>query len=63
VYRGRFKKAKDEADENDGPKRKDRKVFDKNGLPRHPERSIYYDPVMNPYGVAPPGMPYMERRE
>ncbi|KIJ32501.1 hypothetical protein M422DRAFT_783401 [Sphaerobolus stellatus SS14] len=25
------------------------------------ERSIYYDPVMNPYGVAPPGMPYMER--
>lgn len=40
-----------------------RNYFDKNGLPRHPERSVYYDKVMNPYGVAPPGMPYMERRE
>jgi len=39
-----------------------RTLFNKKGLPRHPERSIYYDPVMNPYGVAPPGMPYMERR-
>jgi hypothetical protein len=45
------------------PLPKARNVFDKNGLPRHPERSVYYDPVMNPYGVAPPGMPYMERRE
>jgi hypothetical protein len=40
-----------------------RNLFKKNGLPRHPERSIYYDPVMNPFGVAPPGMPYVERRE
>ena len=40
-----------------------RRLFRKNGLPRHPERSIYYDPVMNKFGVAPPGMPYMERRE
>ncbi|TFY74757.1 hypothetical protein EWM64_g9254, partial [Hericium alpestre] len=40
---------------------KTRKLFDKRGMPLHPERSIYYDPVMNPYGVAPPGMPYMER--
>ena len=39
-----------------------RNFFDKNGLPRHPERSIYYDPVMNPFGVAPPGMQYQERR-
>ncbi|KAJ7606822.1 mRNA biogenesis factor-domain-containing protein [Roridomyces roridus] len=38
-----------------------RNYFDKNGLPRHPERSIYYDKVMNPFGVAPPGMPYQER--
>lgn len=38
-----------------------RNLFNKKGLPRHPERSIYYDPVMNPYGVPPPGMPYMER--
>ncbi|KAJ7597379.1 mRNA biogenesis factor-domain-containing protein [Mycena floridula] len=38
-----------------------RKLFKKNGLPKHPERSVYYDPVMNPFGVAPPGMPYLER--
>lgn len=29
---------------------------------RNPERSVYYDPVLNPYGAPPPGMPYMERR-
>ncbi|KAI0718855.1 hypothetical protein C8T65DRAFT_569965 [Cerioporus squamosus] len=40
---------------------KKRNLFKKNGLPRHPERSIYYDPVMNPYGVPPPGLPYVER--
>ncbi len=39
-----------------------RNLFNKKGLPRHPERSVYYDPVMNPYGVPPPGMPYLERR-
>jgi len=39
-----------------------RQVFGKDGLPLHPERSIYYDPVLNPYGVPPPGMLYMERR-
>ncbi|QRV94814.1 hypothetical protein RhiJN_22832 [Ceratobasidium sp. AG-Ba] len=38
-----------------------RSVFGKNGLPIHPERSLYYDPVMNPYGMPPPGMPYAER--
>jgi mRNA biogenesis factor len=38
-----------------------RKLFNENGLPKHPERSIYYDPVMNPFGVPPPGMPYAER--
>ena len=54
---------------NDGDKLEEepilqkRNVFNKHGLPRHPERSIYYDPIMNPFGVAPPGMPYMERRE
>lgn len=38
-----------------------RSLFGKNGLPVHPERSLYYDPVMNPYGMPPPGMPYAER--
>lgn len=45
------------------PPPQSRNLFNKHGLPRHPERSIYYDPVMNPYGVPPPGMPYVERRE
>ncbi|KAG0372612.1 hypothetical protein BGX24_012815 [Mortierella sp. AD032] len=27
---------------------------------RDPTRSIYYDPVMNPYGAPPPGQPYLE---
>lgn len=40
----------------------DRNLFGKDGLPLHPERSIYYDPVMNPYGMPPPGMPYIEKR-
>ena len=43
--------------------KKERKLFNKDGLPRHPERSIYYDPVLNPYGMPPPGMPYVERRK
>ncbi|KAG9088373.1 hypothetical protein FRC06_002057 [Ceratobasidium sp. 370] len=38
-----------------------RSIFGKNGLPIHPERSLYYDPVMNPHGMPPPGMPYAER--
>lgn len=41
------------------PKR--RNYFNKKGLPRHPERSIYYDPVMNPHGMPPPGQLYEER--
>ena len=62
VYKGRRREGeKDEEDKKPLPA--NRNMFDKKGLPRHPERSIYYDPVMNPFGVPPPGMPYMERRE
>ncbi|TDL28030.1 hypothetical protein BD410DRAFT_818522 [Rickenella mellea] len=50
-----------EAQEASQPAEKKRNYFNKNGLPRHPERSIYYDPVMNPFGMPPPGMPYVER--
>lgn len=60
VYRPRRKEG-DKAEEE--PVLLKRNLFNKNGLPRHPERSVYYDPVMNPFGVAPPGMPYLERRE
>lgn len=59
VYRPRPKEGDAPAEEVELPTRK---LFKKNGLPRHPERSVYYDAVMNPFGVAPPGMPYMERR-
>lgn len=62
VFRAK-RQQRDTEQEEAQPKPKARKLFDKNGLPRHPERSVYYDPVMNPYGVPPPGMPYIERRE
>jgi hypothetical protein len=65
VYRGKKKDEGGSSSKDDAPKppAKSRNLFNKNGLPRHPERSMYYDPVMNPYGVPPPGMPYMERRK
>ncbi|KAI6031531.1 WW domain binding protein 11-domain-containing protein [Pisolithus microcarpus] len=61
VFRQRRDKDSDQPPVPSGEQK--RNVFDKRGLPRHPERSIYYDPVMNPYGVPPPGMPYIERRD
>ncbi|KAI6135497.1 WW domain binding protein 11-domain-containing protein [Pisolithus thermaeus] len=59
VFRQRRDKDSDQPPVPPGEQK--RNLFDKRGLPRHPERSIYYDPVMNPYGVPPPGMPYIER--
>ncbi|GAA5976358.1 hypothetical protein JCM10908_005472 [Rhodotorula pacifica] len=38
-------------------------LYDKNGRLKHPERSLYYDPVFNPFGAPPPGMPYREKPE
>lgn len=61
VYRVR--RDKDEVNKEEPVAEQKRNVFNKHGLPRHPERSIYYDAIMNPYGVPPPGMPYMERRK
>jgi len=60
VYKARRQNEEDKREEVVPQKRN---LFKKNGLPRHPERSIYYDAVMNPFGVPPPGMPYIERRE
>ena len=64
VFRSRRPAKEKEEDDSESaqPVERTRKLFDKHGLPLHPERSIYYDPVMNPFGVAPPGMPYIERR-
>ncbi|KAL0951678.1 hypothetical protein HGRIS_008357 [Hohenbuehelia grisea] len=59
VFRSR--KQPDGEKQEEKPLPQKRNIFNKHGVPRHPERSIYYDPVMNPYGVAPPGMPYIER--
>ncbi|OCF40382.1 hypothetical protein I317_05817 [Kwoniella heveanensis CBS 569] len=36
-------------------------LYDESGKLRDPKRSVYYDPVYNPFGVPPPGMPYRER--
>lgn len=63
VFKQRKQHGEASKEVEDPPELRSRNVFNKHGLPRHPERSIYYDPVMNPFGVAPPGMPYMERRE
>ena len=63
VFKARRKQNDDKEEEVKKPELKSRNLFNKKGLPRHPERSIYYDPVMNPFGVPPPGMPYMERRK
>lgn len=30
-------------------------------IPKNPEKSIWYDKVFNPYGVAPPGETYQEK--
>ena len=38
-------------------------LYDEGGKLRDPTRSVYFDPVYNPYGVPPPGMPYKERSE
>ena len=63
VFKSRRPAESREDKKEDNTALKKRNLFKKNGLPRHPERSIYYDPVMNPYGVPPPGMPYVERGE
>lgn len=63
VFKQRRQQQPEPSEETKPVEHKSRNLFNKHGLPKHPERSIYYDPVMNPYGVAPPGMPYMERRE
>lgn len=38
-------------------------LYDEDGRLRDPKRSVYYDEVYNPYGVPPPGMPYLEKRK
>lgn len=39
------------------------RLYDEDGRLKDPTRSAYYDPVYNPWGVPPPGMPYRERSE
>ncbi|WVN88368.1 uncharacterized protein L203_103574 [Cryptococcus depauperatus CBS 7841] len=36
-------------------------LYDEMGRLRDPKKSVYYDPVYNPFGVPPPGMPYKEK--
>ncbi|CCL98095.1 uncharacterized protein FIBRA_00089 [Fibroporia radiculosa] len=62
VFRSRKQQGDHETNaKEEDPAQMTRNLFNKHGLPRHPERSLYYDPVLNPYGVPPPGMPYVER--
>lgn len=41
----------------------DKDLYDSKGRLRDPKRSVYYDPILNPFGVPPPGMPYKEHGE
>ncbi|KAM0755066.1 hypothetical protein T439DRAFT_322123 [Meredithblackwellia eburnea MCA 4105] len=36
-------------------------LYNRDGKLKDPTRSFYYDPVFNPFGAPPPGMPYRER--
>lgn len=56
------KHAPREHNENEGPKPDPMAhLYNPDGTLRDPKKSYYYDPVYNPYGVPPPGMPYRER--
>lgn len=56
------KHAPREHNEGEGPKPDPMAhLYNPDGTLRDPKKSYYYDPVYNPYGVPPPGMPYRER--
>ncbi|ORY57092.1 hypothetical protein BCR35DRAFT_309678 [Leucosporidium creatinivorum] len=54
-------RAGDKEAANAGPQGDPPGLYGRDGKLKHPERSIYYDPVFNPFGAPPPGMPYRER--
>lgn len=58
-----IKQAEEEEDENGASGSKKGRLYDENGRLRDPTRSLYYDPVYNPWGAPPPGMPYKEKRK
>lgn len=65
VYAGEERR-KEEAEERKKADQKNgggKPLYDDQGRLRDPTRSIYYDPVLNPWGAPPPGMPYRERRK
>ncbi|EPX70835.1 ww domain binding protein 11 [Schizosaccharomyces octosporus yFS286] len=50
--------------ESEKTKEEERRIKPKRPfIPKNPKKSIYYDPVFNPYGVPPPGMSYREKEE
>ncbi|KAG4301614.1 hypothetical protein PCK1_002099, partial [Pneumocystis canis] len=49
--------------ESDKIRERDEKEKRSQKIPKNPKKSIYYDPIYNPYGVPPPGMPYKERSD
>lgn len=60
--RGPRRDGEDEA-EGSGSGSAQSHLYGEDGKLRDPTRSIYFDPVYNPFGVPPPGMPYKERSE
>lgn len=60
IYNIRRKTEQDQDGEGEGSG-SGKQLYDERGRLRNPKRSVYYDPVYNPFGVPPPGMPYRER--
>lgn len=56
-------KSNDTSSANQQNQREPPGLYNRDGKLKHPERSLYYDPVFNPFGAPPPGMPYRERRQ
>jgi hypothetical protein len=56
VFKTHHRPREDREDKED-----DNSKFDSSGRLKDPTRSVYFDPVYNPFGVPPPGMPYKER--
>ncbi|KAL7421656.1 hypothetical protein Q5752_003425 [Cryptotrichosporon argae] len=60
AHRDRAGRTGQQDDDDEGDER-DEGVWNRDGTLKDPKRSYYYDPVYNPFGVPPPGMPYRER--
>lgn len=62
-HTGKYKPRERREDEEEQVQDPMAHLYNPDGTLRDPKRSVYYDPVYNPYGVPPPGMQYREISE